>query len=119
MPPLDGNLDLADLDFQRHIVGEPGLQATYDGFPDVRESLRLGPPLRYAPRNRRTLGDNHTSLIGIQGNEKLHTWILHLWPRHSASAWPRADRRLEAPRRFALDGAAKRLPAIAPSTVES
>jgi len=28
MPPPDGNLNFADLDFERRIVGEPGFEAT-------------------------------------------------------------------------------------------
>jgi hypothetical protein len=72
VPPLDGNLDLADCDRQRHMISQPRFETTYDCFPDVLQGLRFRPPLRYTPRDRWTLGDNHAGLIRVQGDQKLH-----------------------------------------------
>ncbi len=79
--PLGGNLDFADFNRRRHPVSGTCRKAASDGFADIFESLGFGPSLGDAAGNRRALGYEHAGFVGLQRDEKFHTWILSgLWP---------------------------------------
>ena len=46
------------------------------GLADVIQCLGLRASLGDAARNGRALRNEHASLVGLQGHEQLHTWIL-------------------------------------------
>lgn len=79
---LRGDLDLSDLDGQRHTVSGACLQTAGDGLADVVEGFGFSASLRNATGNRRALRDEHPGFVRLDSHKKLHTRILpHLGGR--------------------------------------